>query len=284
MQLLREQTPRLSDSRREQLWRAVQRGPTPAAEPARAGWGLLRLPAWMGASALAFAATLVLALWLWPAPSPKTPTPWVAEGRGPLRPGQELQVPPGAPVVLRSDRETVVAAGGSLLRLPTDNTGELRLQRGELRIQTHRGQHSRLTVRLGALRVRPLGTAYRLRWPAAGLQVAVDRGQVEVRSDDGKRVILRAGQGLHWGRDPRRLTTAERRELAASWGRTVVAVAAARLVAPPVAPATAQSPMLARVVPTTAKPSVARGPLGGAARCSAHARFTWLLRPSKCEA
>ena len=267
VQLLREQTPQLSESRREQLWRAVQRGPAvgsaqTAASEGDTWWqGMFRLPAWMGASALAFTATLLLALWLWPAPPPTAPTlPWVAEGVGTLQPGQELRVPHDGRMVLRSPHETVVAVGGSELRLPRVADGALELRQGELRIQTRAGQHSRLSVRLGALRVRPLGTAYRLRWPAAGLHVAVDRGQVEVRSDDGRRVQVAAGQGLHWGRALRALTRTERRELAALWGRSRVAVAAT-VAPPPVAVTVAPPPVAATVAPPPVAATVAPPPV-----------------------
>lgn len=283
VQLLREQTPQLSDSRREQLWRAVQRGPmvesaqTAAASEGHAWWqGMFRLPAWMGASAVAFTATLLLALWLWPGAPPAAPTlPWVAEGlEGTLRPGQELRVPRDGRMVLRSPHETVVAVGGSKLRLPRAADGPLELRHGELRIQTRVGQHSRLMVRLGSLQVRPLGTAYRLRWPGSGLHVAVDRGQVEVRSDAGRRVQVAAGQGLHWGRALRALTRTERRELAALWGRSLLAAAPA--VAPPVVaasppvvaasppvvaaspPVRAATPVAAPVVPPLARATIVR--------------------------
>ncbi|MCK5796911.1 MAG: zf-HC2 domain-containing protein [Deltaproteobacteria bacterium] len=222
--MVREGTPHLSDGRSEHLWQAVRAGKGPAREgSATIPWGAIPRWAWVGAGA--FGVTMV-ALWVFSAaPGPDQPgvggpklaapvvvkvstvsTAWapagwrVIEHLGVLGVGAadraSLEVKSGGRLVLRSDHETVTAAGDT--RMSWVAGGVLRLKGGVLRIRSYAGRHSRLIVRVGPIEVHPLGTAYELRWPSPqGDCLRVAEGRVRVLG--GARLRLDVPAGYGWG-------------------------------------------------------------------------------------
>jgi ferric-dicitrate binding protein FerR (iron transport regulator) len=227
--LLREEPIALRHDHLQRVWRnvAAARHAAPATRRTGRGWkiGL--------AAAGALAAGVLVVLLLRPArPSettePTEPASWRAvvlegarlesaartPGERAARPGDRVVVDHVGRAVFSSAAEVIVAQQDTELRFATvGGTRQLRLVKGVVAVQTRSSAGSELVVVAGAVEIRPVGTAYAVRWSdASHLEVAVAEGRVRVASPE-RSVTLGAGQELVWGAAPRPLEAAARRRL-----------------------------------------------------------------------
>lgn len=239
VEVLRSEEVNPRPERLQQLWRrTLARTSTRRVAPLpRLAWPRLLLA---GLGLVLLVAGVLAALVLLPrtpalvATRPATGTPrWRAlslsevegprEGRS-FSSGDRLEVRAGGSAVLASASELVSLRGGTTLSfVEEDGAQVLRLERGRLLARTiARGEG--LVVRAGAVRVRPLGTAFSVQHDPPAVTVLVVEGKVEVVPRAGPTRILSPGQAFRGGA-PGRLEEAERRELERELGRAAVTLA-----------------------------------------------------------
>lgn len=163
-------TPDTSEARVNRLWGRVQ-----DSQGNRRGW---LVPA-MGGALLAVAGMIVAF-----AVSSRT-----------LEAGNELAAGRTTTVGHFSDGSEVVLATASAVRLVNDSKNEVRveLERGEATFEVSKRPSRKFIVAAGDVEVKVVGTRFTVNHSAAGVDVSVERGIVEVTLS-GKTVRLTAGQ------------------------------------------------------------------------------------------
>jgi ferric-dicitrate binding protein FerR (iron transport regulator) len=259
VEALRSEEVNARPERLQQLWRRTLAGTsTRAAAPLRRlSRPRLLLAAGLGLAVLVAGAFAVLTL----RPRAPAPTARIAAGAarwqalslpevgGPragssFSTGDRLEVRDGGRAVLASASELVSLRGGTTLSfVEEDGAPVLRLERGRISarsiaqgVRPERPAPGAMLIRAGAVRVRPLGTAFSVQHDPPVVTVLVVEGKVEVVPRAGVTMVLSPGQSFRGGA-PGRLAEAERRELEAELGRAADALAP-RPVRPATAPAT----------------------------------------------
>lgn len=169
----------------------------PPRQPGRA-----RLPAWTWLSALVAGGCAALYfLFLLPAALPHYETP--AQER------RSVTLPDGTSIAMNADSAFAVRGLQPL---------QIELLRGDIYLEVPPASSGRVEVRLGSVRIRDIGTRFAVQAAAAGGNVAVAEGAVQVSGADGQRQLA-AGHSLGFNNGRLTAERTVRLEDVAPWRR-----------------------------------------------------------------